>query len=248
MQVLVHGARGKETWSCKVSIRPPTPPRGVVKRAVILRVRGRQIVTLGRRIRQLERMVDELSQRIRELEGGSYVGGFQSMSGGTSQNDPMSSSSPLPESPVVSGKGTSETSEMQNVRPTMPSFEAATRPIAHALGQEIVSQKPNPEQFEHKKTSWNPNAFGPGSAPHLIDSYKEFIHRFGSHPEPSANQVNAQPRLGNIYQSAPMVPLLSDFISANVTYPMDLKGYLPPREESQIVIEVFRRTIQTYKV
>ena len=203
---------------------------------------------MGRRIRQLERMVGELSQRIRELEGGSYVASLPSMSGGTSQNDPMSSSSPVPESPAVSGHGTSETSEMQHVRPTMPSFETVTRPTADAPGQETVSPKPKSERFEHEKTSWNPNAFGPGSAPHLIDSYKEFIHRYGSHQEPTADQVNAQPRSGNIYQSAPMVPLLSDFISSNVTYPVDLKGYFPPREQSQIVIEVFRRTIQTYKV
>lgn len=119
--------------------------------------------------------------------------------------------------------------------------------------QERVARKEDtehPRNGDEENVSWNPNAFGAGSAPHLIDSFKEFITRYGSttRTQSRGSLRASSAQSGSIYQACPPVPLLSDFISSQIIFPVDLRRHLPDRATCQTVIEVFRRTVQTYNV
>lgn len=170
-----------------------------------------------------------------------------SVTGGSSVTD-MMSTSPSPKTNHTPGqRAPPHNMPMRNLPDMGPAGNAFDQ--RHGDGGSVVDERISHDKVdehltEEEKMSWNPNAFGPGSAPHLIDSYKEFISRYGSKQPPS--QLSSQN--GSVYQPSPAVPLLSDYMASHVTYPIDLRAYLPPREYANIAIEIFRRTIQTYKV
>ncbi|KAF8544492.1 hypothetical protein BDD12DRAFT_872735 [Trichophaea hybrida] len=89
--------------------------------------------------------------------------------------------------------------------------------------------------------TWNPNAFGPGSAPQFIDSYKGYLQRQGIYaPNISGESSNMFER------TEPAVPLLSDVIPQHGMPPFDLRRFLPDPNLSNILMEAFRTSVQNY--
>lgn len=78
-----------------------------------------------------------------------------------------------------------------------------------------------------------------GSAPQFIDSYTEYLQRLGW----AAGSVQSQQ--GNIVQNTPQVPLLAD-LPDPTRRSMDLRFYLPDKATALAILEVFRRSVQTY--
>ncbi|KAI5787112.1 fungal-specific transcription factor domain-containing protein [Geopyxis carbonaria] len=190
----------------------------------------------AKRIRDLERTVEELTQKLREIDGQQAIVG---------------SIAPRiigPNAPSISGSESAGYSD-SNITGAASSHESlGTRsgPLSQHTDSMNTMYGRGPRQYSRPKIepmTWNPNAFGPGSAPQFIESYKEYLERLGFHTQ----DVNIQS--GNIFQAGPMVPLLSDYnpSPASGVFSMDLRAFLPTRESAEMILEVFRRTIQSYK-
>ena len=89
--------------------------------------------------------------------------------------------------------------------------------------------------------SWRPNAYGPGSAPEFIDSYKEYLERLGFFPQNISGQA------GNVIEGAEPVTLLSDYTPHHGAPALDLRVFLPARALAERLLEAFRVSIQTFK-
>jgi len=89
--------------------------------------------------------------------------------------------------------------------------------------------------------TWNPNAFGPGSAPQFIDAYKGYLQRQGIYAQ------NISGESGNMFErTEPAVPLLSEIVPQHGMPPFDLRYFLPARSLSGKLMEAFQTTVQNY--
>ena len=102
----------------------------------------------------------------------------------------------------------------------------------------------DPQPFEPQdpnSVTWDPGAFGPGSAPQFIDLYKGYLQRHGMYAPHIPGGAS------NMFEKAEAVPLLSDTIPQPGLAPsVDLRALLPPRPLAEKLLAAFHRAIQDY--
>ncbi|KAI5852289.1 fungal-specific transcription factor domain-containing protein [Tricharina praecox] len=206
-----------------------------------------------RRIRELERTVEELTRKLDLAEQRHRK--YSAQDDGVSQDEnyalasPMGSFSDSPSNTLHTGRGSSSRHGRPSSRISPGESDSGPQNRSSPAGSALASRRgydwnydsPPNGPTDSAQVTWNPNIFGPGSAPQFIDSYKQYLQRQGLY----AQHISGEQ--ANMYEKTEQVPLLSDVAGSRGGPELDLRVYLPARTLANRLLEAFRVTIQNYK-
>jgi len=162
---------------------------------------------------------------------------------------PMESFSGSTLNTMRTGKGSSSRHGQPSARISAGESDSGTQPCPSPGGSAATNRRGYDWSYESPpnvpsdsaQLTWNPNMFGPGSAPQFIDSYRDYLQRQGLH----AQHITGEQ--ANMYEKTEQVPLLSDVAGSRGGPEFDLRVYLPARTLANRLVEAFRLNIQNYK-
>lgn len=217
----------------------------------------RILIALCRKIRELQKTVEELTKRLQIAEQRQRRGSRDD----TIQDNPSRARSMA--SSLVSNSGSYSDTASSTMRGDAGSFPITTYhhqyptltmflPTESASGLSPGSsygrshydtgyeESPPQATSDINNITWNPNAFGPGSAPQFVEAYAGFLQRNGL----PAHIISGES--SNLFEKAEPVPLLSDIIPARGLLPLDLRAFFPREELYNRLVEAFRVNIQNF--
>jgi len=235
--ILPSRTRGKEDGAYQVGNSPPPGPAHTES-------------VRARRIRELEKTVEELTRKLELAEQRQEKTSAHGDDENYAMASPRGSYSDSPSNTLRADAGSSSHQGRLPARISAGESDSGTQPRSSPAGSALAAGRreydwndsPPPNgASDSAQISWNPNIFGPGSAPQFIDSYKEYLQRQGLY----AQHISGEQ--ANMYERSEQVPLLSDVAGSRGGPELDLRVYLPAQTLANRLLEAFRVTVQNYK-
>ncbi|KAI5796793.1 fungal-specific transcription factor domain-containing protein [Pyronema domesticum] len=189
-----------------------------------------------RKIRELQKTVEELTKRLQIAEQRQRRGSRDD----TIQDNPSRARSMA--SSLVSNSGSYSDTASSTMRGDAESASGLSPGSSYGRSHYDTGYEESPPQAtsDINNITWNPNAFGPGSAPQFVEAYAGFLQRNGL----PAHIISGES--SNLFEKAEPVPLLSDIIPARGLLPLDLRAFFPREELYNRLVEAFRVNIQNF--
>lgn len=242
------------------------PTRCVVQRERHSRLTAVWRSTVARRIRELERTVEELTQRLQSagqqqwhcsechhflrtkgdmLPQDAVPGQVRSMALPILSSVADSYPDPAPNAQRAADSGSVLDNTHYLSPPPHLGLPALTGILDHHHQQHQQQQRQfDPQPFgpqDPNPVTWGPNTFGPGSAPQFIDLRKGYLQHHGVYAPHISGGAS------NMFEKVEAVPLLSGVIPQPGLAPsVDLRALLPPRPLAEKLLATFHHAIQDY--